>query len=79
LAAMKDKGTATGAQATMTVEQLVSQTQTALRDGRAIGLKATQALMDSYGALVSGVLIGMSEGLQGGSKAAPASAKSAKK
>jgi hypothetical protein len=50
-----------------------------MRDGRAISMKATQALMDSYTALVSGVLIGMSEGLQGGTKAAPASAKSAKK
>ena len=79
LSAMKEKGTATGAQATMTVEQLVSQTQTALRDGRAISMKATQALMESYTALVSGVLIGMSEGLQGGTKAAPASAKTSKK
>jgi len=35
LGAMKEKGTATGAQATMTVEQLIGQTQTALRDGRA--------------------------------------------
>ena len=63
LNAMKEKGTATGAQASMTVEQLASQAQTALRDGRAIGMKATQALMDSYTALVSGVLIGMSEAL----------------
>ena len=76
LGAMKDKGTLSGAQATLTVEELIGQAQTALRDGRAIGMKATQALMDSYAALVSGVLIGMSEGLQsgGGSKAAPAEA-----
>ena len=74
LDAMKAKGTASGAQATMTVEQMVGQAQTALRDGRAMGVKATQALMDSYAALVSGVLIGMSEGLQGGSTAAPAPA-----
>jgi len=80
LGAMKLKGSATGAQATMTVEQLVSQAQAALRDGRAMGMKATQALMDSYAALVSGVLIGMSEGLQqGGAKAAPAAAKTRKK
>ena len=64
LGAMKQKGTATGAQASLSVEQLVGQAQTALRDGRAMGLKATQALMDSYAALVSGVLIGMSEALQ---------------
>ena len=53
---------------------MVGQAQTALRDGRAMGVKATQALMDSYAALVSGVLIGMSEGLQSGSAAAPAPA-----
>ena len=44
-----------------------------------MSVKATQALMDSYTALVSGVLIGMSEGLQGGTKAAPAPTKTAKK
>ena len=81
LGAMKEKGTATGAQASMTVEGLLGQAQTALRDGRAISLKATQALMDSYTTLVSGVLIGMSEGLkQGGSTAAaPAEAKPRRK
>ena len=64
LGAMKLKGTATGAQASLSVEQLVAQAQTALRDGRAISMKATQALMDSYTTLVSGVLIGMSEALK---------------
>ena len=81
LDAMKIKGTGTGAQATQTVEQLVSQAQTALRDGRAASAKTAQAMMDSYAALVSGVLIGMSEGLQSGGAAAAsaASAKSKKK
>jgi hypothetical protein len=78
LGAMKQKGTATGAQASMTVEQLIGQAQTALRDGRAISMKATQALMESYSALVSGVLIGMSEGLQQG-RAPTAEAKPRKK
>jgi hypothetical protein len=64
LTAMKLKGTDTGARATLTTEQLMTQAQTALRDGRATGLRAMQALMDGYSALVSGVLIGMSEGLQ---------------
>ena len=77
LSAMKLKGTGTGAQATQTVEQLVAQAQTALRDGRAASAKTMQAMLDSYAALVSGVLIGMSEGLQGGS--APAAAKTTKK
>ncbi|MBE2243107.1 MAG: hypothetical protein IAE86_10160 [Burkholderiaceae bacterium] len=64
LESMKVKGTSTGAQASETVEQMLSQTQSALRDGRATGLRATQALMESYATLVSGVLIGMSEGLK---------------
>ena len=73
LKAMKLKGTDTGAQATASVEQLMAQAQTALRDGRATGLRAAQAMMDSYAALVSGVLIGMSEGLrQGGASASGA-------
>jgi hypothetical protein len=45
--------------------------QTAMRDTRAAGLKAAQALAESYTALVSGVLIGMSDALQqGGTPAA---------
>lgn len=73
LEAMKLKGTHTGAQASVTVEQLLAQAKTALLDGRATGMRAAQAMLDSYAALASGVLIGMSEGLQPG--AAPAAAK----
>jgi hypothetical protein len=73
LESMKLKGTDTGSQASAAVEQLMGQAQSAMRDSRAMSLRAGQALMDSYAALVSGVLIGMSEGLQqGGAKAAPA-------
>jgi hypothetical protein len=43
----------------------MGQAQDALRKGRASSLRASQALMDSYAAMVSGVLIGMSEGLGG--------------
>jgi hypothetical protein len=64
LQSMKGKGTGTGAQATAAVDQLVERARTALRDGRTTSLSATQAMMDSYAALVSGVLIGMSDGLQ---------------
>lgn len=64
LEAMKLKGTDTGAQATLTVEGLMTQSQKALREGRATGMGAARAMMDSYSALVSGVLIGMSEGLR---------------
>jgi ElaB/YqjD/DUF883 family membrane-anchored ribosome-binding protein len=64
LQSMKGKGTDTGAQAGVAVEQLLERARTALRDGRTTSLSATQAMMDSYAALVSGVLIGMSDGLQ---------------
>jgi ElaB/YqjD/DUF883 family membrane-anchored ribosome-binding protein len=73
LDAMKMKGSATGNQATQTVEQLMAQAQTMLRDGRASGMRAAQAMLDSYSALASGVLIGMSEGLQAGGKRSGAS------
>ena len=72
LDAMKLKGTGTGAQATQSVEQLVAQAQTALRDGRAATAKTAQAMMDSYAAMVSGVLIGMQQGLQSGTGVAAA-------
>lgn len=74
LESMKLKGTDTGAQASAAVEQLMAQTRDALRDGRSFSLRAAQALMDGYAALASGVLIGMSEGLQqgGGKPDAPA-------
>lgn len=58
------KGSGTGAHAAQTVEQLTDQAQSALREGRAMGLKAVQTLLDSYAALASGVLIGMAQGMQ---------------
>ena len=76
---MKLSGTDTGAQATQTVEQLMGQARDAMRDGRATGMRAAQAMMDSYAALVSGVLIGMSEGLTQRSSSAPADARARKK
>lgn len=76
LEAMKLKGTDTGAQASVSIEQLLSQAQAALRDGRANGVNAARAMMDSYAALVSGVLIGMSDGLQ--PEAVPKSGRSRK-
>ena len=75
LTSMKMKGTDTGAQATQAVEQLMSQTQAAMRQGRAASTKAAQAMLDGYAALVSGVLIGMSEGLSSAAPKAPAAAK----
>ena len=71
LDAFRSRGSATGSQAAQTVETLLGQTQTMLRDGRATGMRAAQAMLDSYAALASGVLIGMSEGLQAGAKGSP--------
>ena len=72
LEAAQIKGTGTGAQAHAAIEQLMENAQKNLRDGRVMGLRASQALLDSYSALVSGVLIGMSDALQqGGSAPAP--------
>ena len=79
LGAMKIKGTETGAQATQTVETLMAQARTALRDGRSAGTKVAQAMLDSYTALVSGVLIGMSEGLQSAGAVTPEDSQPKKK
>jgi hypothetical protein len=59
-------GTMSGAQAATTAEAFANQVQTAMRSSRAASLKAAQALAESYTALVSGVLIGMSDALQQG-------------
>ena len=55
--------------------------QTAIRESRAAGFKAAQALAQSYTALVSGVLMGMSDALRSGGQeaAAPATPKAAGK
>jgi len=72
LGASQGKATSTGALASNTVEQLMERVQKSLRDGRALGLQASQAMLDSYSTLVSGVLIGMSAALEQGGAAAPA-------
>jgi len=61
---MQAGGTLSGAQAASTAEQMAVQMQQALRSTRAASLRAAQALAESYTAMVSGVLIGMSEALQ---------------
>jgi len=61
---MQAGGTLSGAQAAQTAEQVVQQVQTAVRSSRSASIKAAQALAESYTAMVSGVLIGMSEALQ---------------
>lgn len=69
---MQAGGTLSGAQAATTAEQMTEQMQTALRSSRAAGMRAAQVLAESYSAMVSGVLLGMSDALQGGAaKKAP--------
>ncbi|HEY2561820.1 MAG TPA: DUF6781 family protein, partial [Caldimonas sp.] len=77
LDSFRAKGSATGSQAAQTVETLLAQAQTMLRDSRATGMRAAQAMLDSYAAIASGVLIGMSEGLQAGTKRTASGAGSA--
>ena len=79
LDSFQTKGSDSGARATQTAQDLLEQAKAALRGGRASSAKATQAMLDGYAALVSGVLIGMSEGLQGGSVAPRPGAKTSKK
>ena len=62
-------GTLSGAQATGTGEQMAEQMQAALRSTRATSLRAAQSLAESYTAMVSGVLLGMSEALKSGTPA----------
>jgi hypothetical protein len=71
---MQAGGTLTGTQASGTVEQITSQMQTAMRDTRAASLRAMQVMAEGYTAMVSGVLLGMSDAMQqqGDKPAAPA-------
>ena len=69
---MQAGGTASGAQAaaaTQQFAQMAEQMHASMRSTRAASMKAAQALAESYAAMASGVLLGMSEAL-GGSAAA---------
>jgi hypothetical protein len=72
LGAAQGKATNTGTLASTTIEQLLDSAQQGLRNGRALSVRASQAMLDSYSTLVSGVLIGMSEALDQGGTAPPA-------
>ena len=78
MAAMKMDGSATGAQAGQALEELIEKAQSTMRQNRVAGLRMSQALMDSYAAMVSGVLIGMSEGLSGTTESKPKAKTNAK-
>jgi hypothetical protein len=65
-------GTASGAQASATAEKLgemAEQMHDAVRGTRAASLRAAQVLVESYSAMATGVLVGMSDALA--SKGAP--------
>ena len=68
---MQAGGTLSGAQAASTAEQMAEQMQTAMRSTRATSMRAAQAMAESYTAMVSGVLIGMSDALQSGTAKNP--------
>jgi len=73
---MQAGGTQSCAKAATTAEQMLTQMQSTMRDTRAASMRAAQALAESYAAMVSGVLIGMSEALQqGGAQADKAPAR----
>ena len=61
---MQVEGTQSGAQAAATAQDLADQMQAAVRSTRAAGMRAAQVMAESYTAMVSGVLLGMSEALQ---------------
>ena len=64
-------GTQTGVQALGTVESMLGQMHTSIRETRAASLKAAQTLAESYTALVSGVMIGMADALRQGAAEKP--------
>jgi Family of unknown function (DUF6781) len=79
---MQAGGTLSGAQAANTTEkmsELAAQMQGAMRSTRQASFKAAQALAESYTAMVSGVLIGMSDAFASKAPARPAGAKSTRK
>ena len=78
LGKMQAGGTLSGAQAATTAEQMAEQMQTAIRSTRAASMRAAQALAESYTAMVSGVLIGMTEAIQSGGAARTAAGPAAK-
>ena len=74
---MQAGGTLSGSQASKTVEQMVEQAHAAARETRRAGMRAAQALAESYAAMVSGVLIGMSDAMRQGKAGAAAEPKAA--
>jgi hypothetical protein len=59
-------GTQSGAQVKAMMEQFAEQMQTAVRGQRRAAVEAAQVLSENFTTLASGILIGLSEGLQQG-------------
>jgi hypothetical protein len=75
-------GTMSGMSATKTVEEFAEQMQSAIKSSRSASVRAATVLAESYAAMASGVLVGLSEALAGrdaGAEAAPAKKAAAKK
>jgi hypothetical protein len=75
-------GTMSGLSAAKTVEEFADQMRTAIRSGRSASVRAATALAESYAAMASGVLVGLSEALSPRSEEAapkPAPRKAAKR
>jgi hypothetical protein len=62
---MQSQGTGTGAVAQASLERLLAETQQRLQQGRTLGVKATQAMLDSYAGIAGGVLMGMLDAVAG--------------
>ena len=60
--------TKTGAQIAATMQEFGDRMHSTMRQQREVGIKAAHMLSQNFAALASGVLIGMSEGLQSQSK-----------
>jgi hypothetical protein len=72
-------GTLSGSSAASAAEQFAKQMHEGLRGSRAAGMRAAQALAESYAAMASGVLVGMMSALQQGRDESPAPKSAARK
>jgi hypothetical protein len=61
-------GTATQTQIEQTLEEFGDRMRDAVRQQRRTALKATEAVMENFATLTSGILIGLTEGLQQGKR-----------
>lgn len=72
-------GSMSGLSAAKTVEEFADQMGSALKSGRSASVRAATALAESYAAMASGVLVGLSEALSPGAAPAPAAKKSSQR